>query len=727
MIAPVLQPRPEPWLRGPVAVVVSRFPKISETFILREITEMERQGQAVRLVTLIRERQEVIHPDARPWLERLLHVPFASPAVARAQLRLLLRRPRVWAGMVARLVAGSWRRPVFAVKTLLVFFQATALAERLRAEGIEHVHAHFATFPATAAWTIRELTGIEFSFTVHAHDLFVHQLLLREKLVAARFVRVISALARQRLIEVAPESAGKIELVRLGVDPARYAAAPFAEAGEPPLLLTIASLEEYKGLDVLVEACAELARRGVRLRAAIVGRGRLRGELGRTIDGHGLTEAVRLLGPRTEDEVAELLRHAAVVVQPSVVARSGQMEGIPVALMEAMAAARPVVASRLSRIPELVEDGRHGWLVPPGDAHALAGALAAALGDPAEAERRGRAGRERVREAYDLTASVAALLERLDVELEPHDRRELLSAAGLSGRASLRVEQSRADSAVRRILIPGGGNGRELIEKRHRARAGESAPPPARAAREYALLAELDRLPGGPLGAPRPLALDAERGTLLMEALAGEPLDVRIRRLRGGALGSLLDDLRRAGEWLAGFQLRFSGQGDRAARLERIVDEIGSSLSLAGGVPTYAAERIASRAAQLARLAAREPARLVRTHGDFWPGNLFVDGPRVSVIDFEGAASGLAEEDAADFLVELRLFFLRPGGRTRFAAAARAFLSGYGARPAAALELALKRSALVRLVHGGALCPRPVRPLRRRALIALARGEEPWT
>jgi hypothetical protein len=99
----------------------------------------------------------------------------------------------------------------------------------------------------------------------------------------------------------------------------------------------------------------------------------------------------------------------------------------------------------------------------------------------------------------------------------------------------------------------------------------------------------------------------------------------------------------------------------------------------------------------------------------------------VAVIDFEGAGSGLAEEDVADFLVELRLFFLRPGGRLRFAAAARAFLRGWGGRPTAALELALKRSVLDRLARGSAHCPPVLRPLRRRALLALARAEEPWT
>jgi glycosyltransferase involved in cell wall biosynthesis/tRNA A-37 threonylcarbamoyl transferase component Bud32 len=697
---PRAEARREPWLRGSVAVLVSRFPKITETFILREIVEMERQGQAVRLVALVRERPRVVHPEAEPWLDRLLHLPPFSPEVAAANLRALAHRPGRWLGLAARLLAGTWRRPVVALRTLALFPVAVALAERLAAEGVAHIHAAFATYPATAAWVIRELSGIGFSFSVHAHDLFVHQLLLREKLAAARFVRAISEFNAGLLARLAPESAGRIEVIRVGIDMEGRWGASAPPPGEP-VVLAVAALEQYKGLPVLIDACALLARRGVPFRCEIVGRGRERHVLEQRIRARGLVGRVELLGARIEGEVACLMRGATVVVQPSVVAADGQMEGIPVALMEAMAAGRPVVASRLSGIPELVEPGHQGLLVPSGDADALAEAIARLLADGEEAARMGRAGVARVGELHDLAATTAALLARLDRELEPRDGGGLLAAAGGIERASVRAVVTRADSEISLLSAAGPLGIRELVLKRHRTRAGESAPAAERARREHALLEELARRAPA-LGAPRALAFDAEAATLLLETCAGERLDLRLRRLRAGDPRALAGDLERAGRWLAEFQRAFPAAGSGAERLEEL--RAGS----AGGAPSAAVDP--------------STLRRVRTHGDFWPGNLFVSDSGVQAIDFEGTGTGLAEEDAADFLVELRLFFLRPGGRARFRAAAAAFLSGWGGGDNEILEHCLRWAALRRMAESPAGVPAPVRALRRRALYEIARG-----
>jgi colanic acid/amylovoran biosynthesis glycosyltransferase len=667
--------------RGPVAIVVSRFPKITETFILRELDELERRGQAVRLVTLVRERPDVVHPAAVRWLDRLLQVPLLSRELLAANLRRFFAAPGRWSALALRLIAGSWRRPGFALRTLAAFLQGVAVAERLRAEGITHVHGSFATHPATVGWVARELAGIDFSFTVHAHDLYVHQLLLADKIRAARFVRTISAHGAERLRALAPDATARIAVLRLGVPAQLYAdALDAAPAGEPPLVVAVAALEEYKGIAVLVDACAELARRGVELRCQAVGQGPLRAALAERIRRAGLAPRFELVGAIDESGVAALLARAAVVVQPSVVARSGQMEGIPVALMEAMAAGKPVVASRLAGIPELVAEGENGWLVPPGDVRALADALEQALADPEEAARRGRAGRERVRAEFDLERATERFLVRLERELPEIDdpgTGALLTAAGVSGRASLRGTEERMDSTVRRWLVSGGTGARELVEKRHRSRPGESAPAPERAAREHALLVELAHaLPAG-CAVPAALALDVERSAVLMAACAGEPLDHRIRRLRGGPLAQLLEDLRRVGRWLAEYQRLPHSDGERARGT-------------------------------------------VRTHGDFWPGNLFVSAERIEAIDFEGASIGAPELDVADFLVELRLFFLRPWNASHYRRSALAFLAGWGGDLSPALAVAITRAAEDRRARGAAAAGPLVRILRARALRRLA-------
>jgi glycosyltransferase involved in cell wall biosynthesis len=176
----------------------------------------------------------------------------------------------------------------------------------------------------------------------------------------------------------------------------------------------VAALQPYKGLPVLIDACARLKAAGFRFRCDIVGDGRMRDSLAGSIAGAGLGDCVRLRGALRQDEVATLLQEATIFVLPSVVARDGQMEGIPVALMEAMAAERPVIASAISGIPELVEHAVNGLLVEPGNPAALAEAIAGLLGDARRARVMGRRGRATVLRAFRLDRCTAALRQELD-------------------------------------------------------------------------------------------------------------------------------------------------------------------------------------------------------------------------------------------------------------------------------------------------------------------------
>lgn len=642
-----------------MGVLLSRFPRVTETFILREVMELERQGQPVVLVPLIRERPPVVHPEARPWVERALFTPWLSPAVAAANLRLLGRRPGAWLGCLARLAAGMVRSPSFLGRSLVLFPKAVYLAERLAAEGVVHVHAHFATHPATVAWVVERLAGIPYSVTVHAHDLFVRRTMLGEKLFRTRFVRAISRFNRKYLSERYPESAERVEVVHLGVEPERYrrgreAATKMGAASGEVRVLTVAALEPYKGIGVLIEAAEGLRERLATgggdpplLTWEVVGEGSLRGGLEREIARRGLTGTVRLAGALPQDVVARRLARADLFVLPSVVAPDGQMEGIPVALMEALAAAKPVVASRLSGIPELVADGETGLLVAPGDAGALAAAVARLLQEPGLAARLGEAGRERVVREFRLETTVAELLALLDTEtggaeLDPELEepvRELLAAAGLAGRpAGVRRVHEGPDSRAAELLVGSGAGGdeapRELVVKVHRDRPGQSGPPAERARREHELLARLDAAGrGGPYGVPRPLARVEGSAALIMERARGEPLDRLIRELRlsprRAERARLVAAFRRSGEWLGWFQREM---GERAR------------------------------------------------HGDFWPGNVYVAAERVEAIDLEGWAppqdGGPPKDDAAWFLRHARLYFRWPGLRKRFRGLERAFLDG---------------------------------------------------
>ncbi len=378
-----------------LAYIVSRFPSTTETFIAREMEAVEALGSSVELFALIHERDVIVHPEAQSFAPRVRTAPVWRPATIAAQWYWLRRRPAAYFSAFGRVLRDNLRSPKFLLRALAVFPMAARFARDAEQAGVEHVHAHWATHPALAAYIVRDLTGIPYSFTAHAHDIFVNRTMLRQKIAAASFVAVISWYNRDYLASLyGDDIAGRLVLVRCGVDPSRFVPRATREGARDTLrVVCIASLQPYKGHPVLLDAIAQLRDRGVSIECLLVGEGRERPAIEAQIARLGLADAVRLLGAKTSNQVLALVQHADVFVLPSVVAADGQMEGIPVALMEALACEVPVVASRVSGIPELVVDGGTGLLVPPDDAHAIADAVERLASDPALRARMGAAGR----------------------------------------------------------------------------------------------------------------------------------------------------------------------------------------------------------------------------------------------------------------------------------------------------------------------------------------------
>jgi glycosyltransferase involved in cell wall biosynthesis len=403
---------------APVGVLMSRFPSVTETFILREMIEMERQLQPVRLVPMLKETPPVIHEAARPWTERALYTPYLNVAILGANLRALLRHPLRYLWLLARLIAGTITSPDVFVRTLAVFPKSVFLAQELEREGVRHIHAHFATHPSTMALIIATLSNVTFSFTVHAHDIQINRALLRWKLRETKFVRSISDFNKRFLEKLYPkETAGKIEVIHVGIETDQYANARAAtqdgEAGNRKLLC-VAAHRPYKGLPYLIEACALLRDEGVAVDCDVVGHGPMYEELAALIRARGVGDVIRLAGPKPQEEVTRMMSEAALFVLPSIIAADGQMEGIPVALMEAMASGRAVISTSIAGIPELVENGVSGVLVPPANARALADAIRNLLADPERARRMGERGREKVRAEFTLSECVRRLNQRLE-------------------------------------------------------------------------------------------------------------------------------------------------------------------------------------------------------------------------------------------------------------------------------------------------------------------------
>jgi colanic acid/amylovoran biosynthesis glycosyltransferase len=392
-----------------VAYIVSRFPHVSETFIVRELEAVaEQPGLALELFSLFPAVDPTVHARARPWLSRL-HRPKVAEAVA-AVAWWARRRPIRLASSLALVVGGYARRPGLLARALATFPLAAALARVVKTRRIDHVHAHYATYPLLAAWLGRRLTDVTYSVTVHAHDIFVDRSFLGPRLADAGFAIAVSEYNRRYLAAYEAPAATPVHVVRCGIDPAAHRYRPRAPRPCGVVrALCVASLQEYKGHRVLLEALAVAGPRLARLELDLVGDGPLRASLETLARRRGLRSRVRFHGSLTESAVNALLDRADLFVLPSIVARSGQMEGLPVSLMEAMAAGVPVIASTLSGIPELVRDGETGLLAEPGDVEDLVRALELALADPTAALARARTARRLVEHEYDVARSAARL------------------------------------------------------------------------------------------------------------------------------------------------------------------------------------------------------------------------------------------------------------------------------------------------------------------------------
>lgn len=395
-----------------VAYVMSRFPKLTETFILLEMTAVERLGADVEVYPLLRERTSVVHPEAESLVERAHFIPFISLAVVRSHLHFLRHRRRAYLGGLWALLAGTWGSANFFVGALGIIPKVVHAARLMEADGVTHVHCHFATHPAAAGFLVHRLTGIPFSFTVHGSDLHVDRHMLPQKVEEAAFVVPISAYNRAVIeAECGPVPEGRLEVIHCGVDPDAFAPADRDDDGTLTVVC-VGTLHEVKGQTHLIEACRLLVAEDVDVACVLVGTGPDRDDLAAQAEEAGIADRVRFAGRLTSVEVAAEVGRADVLAAPSVPTAGGKREGIPVVLMEAMSSGVPVVASRLSGIPELVEDGRDGLLVPPGDAVALADALRRLHEDADLRRRLGANGRATVRESFDLATNAAQLARR---------------------------------------------------------------------------------------------------------------------------------------------------------------------------------------------------------------------------------------------------------------------------------------------------------------------------
>jgi glycosyltransferase involved in cell wall biosynthesis len=389
-----------------VAYLVNRYPAVSHTFIRREIEGLEAAGlEVLRYSVRGAEPGELVDPqDLRERERTAVLLDAGAPALALAALGAALGRPARFLRALALALRIGSRSPRGRLRHLAYLVEACLLRRVLAREGAAHLHAHFGTNPATVALLCRLLGGPPYSLTAHGPEEFdrPEALALPAKIRHAAFVVGISEFGRSQLRRWAePRDWPKLHVVRCGVDSA------FLAPSDPPAApraVCVGRLCVDKAQNLLVEAAARLAAEDRQFELVLVGDGDLRPLVEERIRSLGLEGRVQLRGWLGGEGVRAEIRAARCLVLPSLA------EGLPVVLMEALALGRPVISTTVAGIPELVEPGRNGWLVPPGSVDALAAALREALEmPPGRLAELGRAGSARVAERHDARREAARL------------------------------------------------------------------------------------------------------------------------------------------------------------------------------------------------------------------------------------------------------------------------------------------------------------------------------
>ncbi|WP_218220487.1 glycosyltransferase [Nesterenkonia sp. Act20] len=393
-----------------IGYVLKMYPRFSETFIVSEILAREAAGEKIVIFSLRPSTDARFHPELARVRAPVVHVPRSSVA------------SRFWAQFAEAAASPALAEGLQrALPELLEAGhddaqQAVALAQSAEQAGVTHFHAHFASMATSVARLAGMISGLPYSFTAHAKDIFhedVDPAELQTKLADAHHAITISGFNLEDLQRRFPAETSRLHLVRNGLELSRFPFTPGRNVrpadGDPPRLLGIGRLVEKKGFHLLIEAVSRLHSLGVPAQVSIAGDGPLRSELQERIDGAGLTSWVRLLGPCTQEEIGELLGTHDVFVAPFVVGADGNADGLPTVLLEAMARGIRCVAAQVTGVGELVRSAETGWLVPSGDVTALTKALLEALTLDAGHLALLTAARSCIEDHFDSTSQAATL------------------------------------------------------------------------------------------------------------------------------------------------------------------------------------------------------------------------------------------------------------------------------------------------------------------------------
>lgn len=396
-----------------IAYVLHRFPSLTETFVAEEIRTVQGLGVKVHLFSLLLPTTDVVHPVSAELVPQVCYAPeLYEPSLWRAQLHFFLRKPRQYLKLVGRLLAEPAPRIDFLLKRLVIFAKGVWVARQLESSPVQLVHTHFAWLSAAASMVAAELLDLPLTITAHAYDIYSRKndLLALTTSMADRVV-TISEYNKQAILE---KTSGldrvRIQVIRCGIDLGQFPGVDGRSAQRPFQITAIGSLLEKKGHEYLIRACRQLKAQDLDFECVIVGEGPLEQPLRSLIHELDLDGRVMLAGGQTQTWVRDRLSTSDLFVLACVVEGTGERDGIPVAMMEALAMEVPVVTTPVSGIPELIRHEETGLLVPERKPDLLAAAVLRLARDRGLCQELAAGGRRIVEEEYDIAKNGARLV-----------------------------------------------------------------------------------------------------------------------------------------------------------------------------------------------------------------------------------------------------------------------------------------------------------------------------
>lgn len=397
-----------------IAYVLFRFPSLTETFIAEEIQKIQGSNVRVKVYSLLTPKEEMIHPVSKSLLPLVTIVPgLFHPSIWLAQIFFLWKNPGLYFNLLFTFLRQPTKYMLSYIQRYAIFLKSVWIAKDLQNHQTQLIHTHFGWLSAGASWVASRLLGIPFTVTTHAFDIYSERNDLLPLIAdQAKGVVTISDHNKQAILKMNPTlPEDKIRVIRCGIDLSFFSTASIDQnqIHSSLQITSVGSLIEKKGHEFLIRACANLKNQAIPFQCVIIGTGSQQLFLENLIDEYNLEEDVILAGKKSQDWVKNRLSQSDLFVLACVKTGDNDQDGIPVAMMEAMAMGLPIISTAVSGIPELIKDGETGLIVEERDPISLSRAIIRLSADPGLRKTLSKKGYALVEREYNIHLNVKKL------------------------------------------------------------------------------------------------------------------------------------------------------------------------------------------------------------------------------------------------------------------------------------------------------------------------------